>query len=285
MSTRHGLDPQAETPSIAFGITEIMNAVGMYPFHPRRNGELLFDPASQYSEHFKQTSEKRIFQTLHLFQCHLNGYAKCMANIRDQSYREKIGYHTNLAGLAAETFYFFWSILSDDLSRVIPYVMEQSPSINVHKWSFDKMLKRIVNDGLYPALKPLFVPLEQDMSWWTLSFSYEDGMRQRFMHYADSLSLNGQCENGMMHASPSVWRFNEEGVRVDADFDYLLHGSLKSFFNWLDNIEQTLRERLRERSSIENIEWNEDEDCYSFKLGVQFEDQERELAIFPQIEI
>jgi hypothetical protein len=284
MSNRHGLDPEAENTTIVFGITEVVNAVGMYPFHPRRNGEVMFDPASQYSEHFKQTSEERLFQALHLLQFHFNGYAKCMANIMDQSHREKIGFHTNMAGLAVETFYFYWSILTDDLARVIPFVMEQSPSINVHKWTFDKMMKRVVSNGLYPSLKPLFEPLEQDLSWWTLSLSYENGMRQRFMHYADSFSLNGHSENGMMHASPSVWRFNEEGIRVDADFDHLLHGSLKAFFSWLDSLEQILREQLRQRSNAENIEWNEAEDCYSFKLDVQLEDQERELAIFPRIE-
>lgn len=285
MPTRHGLDSQVENPTMAFGITEIIDAIGMYPFHPPRESGLLFDPASQYSEHFKQTSEERLFQALHLLQFHLNGYAKCMANMRDALSRAKIGHHTNLAGMAAETFYFYWGILVDDLARVIPFVMEQHPTINVHKLTFDKIMKRIVNDGLYPTLRPFFEPLGQDMSWWTLSFSYERGMRQRFMHYADSFSLNGQSENGIMTASPSVWRFNEEGVQVDADFDYLLRGSLKTFFDWLDTLEQVLRLRLRDRSGTENIPWSEHENCYSFTPDIQFEDQERELSIFPRIEL
>jgi len=122
------------------------------------------------------------------------------------------------------------------------------------------------------------------MSWWTLSFSYEQGMRQRFMHYADGFSHNGHSENGIMTASPSIWRFDEEGVRVDADFDYLLHGSLKSFFDWLDALEKALRSRLRERSAAENVPWIERGACYSFELHAIFEDQERELSIFPRIE-
>jgi|CXWL01.1.fsa_nt_gi hypothetical protein len=289
MPKRHGLNLNHEIPTIEFGILEISKAVGLYPFNPKVTViPGIPGAASRYSNHFEQTAEKRMFYVLHSAQFHFNEYAKCLTDFTQKKNREKSTYHTYYASIAVESFFYYWNVLIDDLARIIPYAMESEPEIfgskGIDGFRFSHLKKKILDGNVYPHLKHLFEQLPSDFSWWSLGFSFEKGFRHRFTHYPDSFNLNAEIdEHGLCTASPHVWQFNDQGLQVDADFDYLMFGTLKLFFEWLDKLEEALRIHLRSRAKSENITWRENVDVHRFKLLLDIENADRELRLLPQI--
>lgn len=286
MPKRHGLNLELELPTIQFGISEICTAVGHFPFNPKIS--IIPDSLGLFAEHFNKTVERRIFYALHSLQTHINNHAEnwngTFADIVDKTKRDNREYYSYQAAASVESFFFYWGMLIDDLARVIIYAMDREPDlqqvfkreIDIDDIRFASLKTRILKHGQFPQIKHLFEGLEDTMSWWMLGFEHAKGFRHRFMHYTDSFSLNGGN-------SPHVWQFNEEGIQIDADFDYLVLGSFTQFCDWLDRVEDGLRQHLRSRAKTEEILWHEKEECISFKLYLNVKNIEKELRLFPRV--
>ncbi len=284
MPKRHGLNLELEIPTIQFGIIEVCRAIGVFPFNQKMSFPL--SPLSLYAEHFERTVERRIFYSLHSLQMQINEHKKnwdgTFADIIDKTKRDNRELYSYQAAISVESFFFYWGMLIDDLARVIIYAMEKEPDLNalfklgIDDIRFSTLKSKILNNGYYSQLSKLFVGLRDENSWWSLGFKRGKGFRHRFMHYTDSFSLNGGD-------SPHVWQFNDKGIKIDADFDYLVIGTFTSFCEWLDALEDFLRNHLRDRAKTEGITWQEQTECHKFKLYLNVTDIDKELRLFPRI--
>ena len=285
MPIRHGLfvSEEAEVePTIRFGILEIVEAIGLYPFRPNPHVDPLFDPATRFANHFDQTIKDRLPLVLHDLHVHLMKYAECMAKLGDPAYRERIQYHSEHAGMATEVLFYYWGILIDDLSRIIPYIFEKSPKINPDKTDFSK-LKGMVKAGYLPIIKSLFETLDDPQGWWQKCFSPANGIRQRFTHYPDTFSLNARVENGMTYPDPSLWVFGNDGLQVHTDLDEGIFHFLGQFFEWLDELETISRTHLRSRAQQDGIAWHEKPDCPEIKFLCKV-DIEHDTYLIPRVQ-
>ncbi len=285
MPKRHGLNTALEFPTIHFGINEICESVGGFPFNPTTN----FFPSALglFAQHFNRTVEQRIFYSLHSLQININKHSEnwdgTMRSISDKVQRDNREYYSYQAAISVESLFFYWGMLLDDLARVIIYAVEKEPNLKsifgipkLEDVRFSRLKTKILEDGIYPILHSLFIDLDLENSWWKLGFDHSRGFRHRFTHYTDSFSLNGG-------GTPHVWQFNEEGVKIDADFDYLVVGTFTQFCNWLDKLEEFLRQFLRKRAADAGIVWHEKSECHKFKMYLKIQDVDKELKLFPRI--
>lgn len=263
MPLRHGLlvREQGKEPVLVFGIMEIVDAVSIYPFRSKPEVDVIFDPVSRFGDHFDQTIKDRLMLVIPDLCIHLQKYAECMAKFRDPVFRKRIQCHTEHSGMTTEALFYYWNILIDDLSRIIPYVFEKEPKMNPDKMDFSKLRGMIVKAGYLPVLKSLFEPLSDPKSWWFKCFSPMHGIRQRFTHFPDAFSLNAHFEGNITYPAPSLWVFSNDRVDVQTDLDEGIFYMLQHFFNWLDALEKVLREELRCRAKREGILWNEKKQC------------------------
>lgn len=272
---------------ILFKIAEIVYSVGMYPFRPNEKLDPILDPVSQYSDHFQKVISGRFFSALHSFHIHLNGYAESMANASKDKLRKEIPYHTNYTVLFAESIFYYWALLADDLSRIIPFTIDKSPDglpENLSRLSISSLKHKVLEEGKLEEFQELFEDLNRENSWWNIVFSPNQGIRHRFTHFADALSLQTKHENGMVYPDPSLWQLENSKLVVQGDFCEILGYSLLDWFNWLDRLDEKLRDILSKRADTEGIEWICDESMSNINLPVMLSDFEREFYLVPKID-
>ena len=108
MAIKHGLGFNTDQkPVCLFGILEPIEAVGFYGFRPNTNIFPLHDPLYQTVGHFDKTAKNRFMHALHSLSLHLYFCSRGYALLGIDKYRKTISYHSEYAGLFAESFYYY----------------------------------------------------------------------------------------------------------------------------------------------------------------------------------
>ncbi len=278
---RHGqiikIDKSIE---IRFGIRDVFSNRSLIDLQTNKSP---FGKVSQYSDHFEKILNERIFYSLVCFEQSCDLFSKTFT-INPQGKinfnKDAHLYYRALCCISLESFYSYWNILIDDIAKLIPFFFEAIERPNeTDDFSFSKLIT-LIRKGEFGDLKTLFSEVENPESWWVLNFKRGTGIRQRIIHFPNKISIDGNPGLNGLKASPSIWDFSEDGIKITENLDQMIFETLKKFLIWLDKLEEILRDRNRDIAQRHGATLNQSDTCYTIIMhGIT-----QELCVLPKIE-
>jgi hypothetical protein len=244
-------------PAFRFGIMSVFGSLALPPF-VFSSGKKVRSQVRSYwvpSEAF-QALNLHVGNTLHRLLHSLDVFQRKMATIGEdftEGCTNPDGVNEQLyAAIAADSILYYLNILVDDLARMIPSVIFDNKHQRDRKDFYDlkKDIKRKINRPEYAPIRPLFLMLDDPLSWWSLGFQPETGMRQRIVHFLDFVTIQGSQNEGESNVTSRAYLINFLDMKSTIPFEKRLRHGLRGLCDWLDQLEQPLWDRLSERARM-----------------------------------
>jgi hypothetical protein len=278
---RHGQIKVDKSIAIRFGIRNVFSNRSLISLQIDKSP---FGKVSQYSDHFEKILNERIFYSLVCFEQSCDSFSKtAIINPQGKFIFNKDAhlYYRSLCCISLESFYSYWNILIDDIAKLILFFFDaiERQKINVDDFNFYKLIG-LIRNGKFGDLKFLFSEIENPNSWWALNFKRGSGIRQRIIHFPNRVSIDGNPGINGLKASPSIWDFSEDGIKITENLDQMIFKTLKEFLIWLDKLEEVLLNRNRDIAQKHGATLNQTDACYTIVMhGIT-----QELCVLPKIE-
>ena len=167
--------------------------------------------------------------------------------------KESYSFHTvdlsnKTASVAAKSILVTLGVLLDDIAKLVHIVYKSK--ILDNNSPFRDVKKSVTNrDKAYGVdLGILLKDLEKESSWYHINFEYGLGLRQRFVHYEDTLTFRGSKINGIWKARCSVTSlYPEEGLVNHIDYVEHLRKTMYGLCDFLDKLYEILYKKLQSR--------------------------------------
>lgn len=166
-------------------------------------------------------------------------------------------------GIAADSIFHYLNLLVDDIAKIIPFIaLEQGVPEDFfdssHGSIFNFVNSKFKTEEVFrnnAELSTLFSRLNStEISWWSLAFKKESGLRQRLVHYTDLLMLHIDIDNNTR--KPRIIH-SEVGKAVrDQDVERALRELFDSLCEWLDVLEIELSHILSAQLKKKNVNWS-----------------------------
>jgi hypothetical protein len=271
-------------PAFRFGIMSVFDSLALPPFI-FSTGKIVTSQVSSFwlpSEDF-QAFDVHVGHTLRRLLHSLDVFQRKMATIGEYFTEGSTpdGINEQLyAAIAADSILHYLNILVDDLAKMIPPVIFDNERQRDRKDFFQlkKAIKKDINRPEYTTIRPLFLMLDDPLSWWSLGFQPDTGMRQRIVHFPDFVSIQGQQDKGESNVTSRAYVMNLLDMKSTIPFEKRLRDVLRGLCDWLDQLERPLWDRLSERARMTGkADFARPKEIYQVRLPVELPLKPRSL--------
>ncbi len=246
-----------------FSVLEELRASPLRQIYPQAGTAP--SPIQQTELHSRHVSDS-LLHSLDVFQSRLDELKKWYNAKGFAGPRPFLGTLLQLeAGIAASSIFHFLNLFLDDVARIVLLVLRLRPHI-----SFGNLLNK-VGEGKIPTprgLKQVFDELRDQNSWWNVGFKSGEGIRQRLVHYTDMVTITASRRPGSTRFRTTAYLHAMDRKVPTRNLEAEISRILLGLCEWLDRVEEALKDMLADEARRKHIQWNPRQDPSRLRIPV-----------------